>query len=151
MTLIHVVNLTNGLLCPHLSDPGMWERDLRYSRIQSTHCEQKRWAQVVSGAGPDLLMNLALGNTVVVHDKSERRRETRACWQGLSFIRFACETSWDMPVTPIHGERGPMMEAYFRDVMRRIGEPTLNFLRYYRTFSDARTESGIHLRSCKME
>lgn len=142
MSTIHVANLSNGLLCPHIENIG----NLRYSRIQSTHCEQKRWAQVVSGAGPDILMNLALGHTLIVHDKSERRNETRACWQGLAFVRFACETQWGLPVTPVLEARGPSMEGYFREVLRRIGEPTIRLLDYYSRFN----HGAIDLRSCKM-
>ena len=140
---IHVANLTNGLFCPHIEDID----NLRYSRIQSTHCEQKRWAQVVQGAGPDILMNLALGHSVIVHDKSERRHETRACWQGLAFIRFACETRWGLPVSPVLDNR-PGMTAYFREVLNRIGEPTLRLIDYYQRFNGA---YPLDLRSCKLE
>jgi hypothetical protein len=137
---IHVANLTNGLFCPHIEEI----ENLRYSRIQSTHCEQKRWVQVVNGAGPDILMNLALGHEVIVHDKSERRSETRACWQGLSFIRYACEVRWGLETTPINR---PGMEAYFREVLRRIGEPTERLLDYYSHYNGG---YPIDLHSCKM-
>jgi hypothetical protein len=138
---IHVANLTNGLFCEHIENI----ENLRYSRIQSTHCEQKRWAQVVNGAGPDILMNLALGHEIIVHDKSERHNETRAMWQGLAFIRFACETRWGLPISPILGR--PSMESYFREVLRRIGEPTERLLDYYSRYNGG---YPIDLRSCKM-
>lgn len=146
MTLIHVANLTNGLFCPHIEDLP----NLRYSRIQSTHCEQKRWAQVVSGAGPDILMNFALGHDIVVHDKSEHHHETRACWQGLAFVRFACETQWGRPITPL-GSRGPGMETYFREVLRRIGEPSIRLIDYYSRWNAASANANEgKLRSCKL-
>ncbi|MBF6332449.1 hypothetical protein [Nocardia transvalensis] len=89
MSAVHFANLTRGLLCPHLVG-----YEVRYTRIQSTSCEQKRWHDVIFGAGPDLLMTMALGRLAIVHDQSERPRETRAMWQGLVFVRRACEHLW---------------------------------------------------------
>ncbi|WP_043654432.1 hypothetical protein [Nocardia thailandica] len=137
---IHFANLTRGLLCPHLH--GV---DVHYTRIQSTQCEGKHWPQVLASAGPDLLMAMALGHEIVVHDVSERDRETRAMWQGLTFIRRTCETVWGLPLTPIPGRGGHAMETYFDTEISWLPRPTRKAIRYYRPHLATRV---IRVESC---
>jgi hypothetical protein len=85
-TAEHYRNLTRGLLCG--------PKDSKVLRIQSTHCEQQRWEQILWQIPDQLLWDLARGRTVIVHDQSERARETRAMWQGLQLVRIVTETAW---------------------------------------------------------
>src|ERR1700721_1367744 len=122
---LEVVNLTRGVFCPHLDGkhPAYPIGPYRYSRIQSTQCEMKQWDKVVlSSFGPDLWMHLAMGHHLVVHDFSEKpfkhhieiRRETRACWQGMQFIRYVAERVWQMPPTSAYGRnREQLMNPQF--------------------------------------
>lgn len=128
---LHAVNLTRGLLCPHLEDVA--ESQVRFTRIQSTQCEQKLWDAVVMSLGSDLYWHLSRGATVMVHDVSERPRETRACWQGVALIRRACEYAWGLPVTPVtgRGELSRSMEQYFDKVIPRLSDSTRVYLRYW--------------------
>lgn len=133
-------NLTRGVWCPHISGVPS-----RYTRIQSTACEQKNWPDVIHGAGPDLLMHIALGEHVIVHDLSERDRETRAMWQGLTFVRRVCERFWHLPLTPIRGRGGSTMEAYFDEQIPQL--PT-SIKRHIRHFGKYVETDSIALDSC---
>lgn len=121
-------------MCPHLA--GLDSGSLRFTRVQSTMCEQKLWDAVIMSLGPDLYWHLAQGSEVIVHDKSERDRETRACWQGLRLIRRACETVWHLPVTPVTGRGGHCMEQYMDAVIFQrhehgLSDSTWTYLSYW--------------------
>ncbi|GAA1624029.1 hypothetical protein GCM10009733_020840 [Nonomuraea maheshkhaliensis] len=121
---VHYLNLTRGLLCaPHVPNP-------RYLRLQSTWCEQKRWADVLWTLGPDFYQHLASG-PVTVHDVSERPRTTRACWQGLAWVRFACERLWDASANPAIVRSGHDMTAYFARELTRLDDRVTKFVRYF--------------------
>lgn len=125
--MIHFANLTRGLLCPHLDGLGA----VRYCRIQSSHCESKYWPGIIYGAGPEMLVMLAAGETVVVHDVSERDRETRAMWQGLTFLRRTCETLWHLPLTPVTGRGGVALADYLDGVIGLLDKNVRAYVRYY--------------------
>lgn len=142
MTL-HFANLTRGLLCPHL--PPLDITHVRYCRIQSTSCEGKRWRDIIIGAGPELLMAMAHGVPTVVHDVSERDRETRAMWQGLAFVRRTCETVWGLDLTPIDGRGGLSMQDYFDHEIRNLDRPTVKLVRHFRQHLET---DRINVTSC---
>lgn len=141
---IEVVNLSRGRLCPHLEHkhPAYPIGNYRYSRIQSTHCELRQWDDVIDTSfGPDLWMHLAMGHHLVVHDLSEKpykhdktmRRETRACWQGLNFIRYVAERCWGMPITPTYGRNREWdMTDYFEEAWYGLENATVKRVKYYR-------------------
>ncbi|MEU6719761.1 hypothetical protein ABZ897_50615 [Nonomuraea sp. NPDC046802] len=138
---VHYLNLTRGLLCaPHVPDP-------RYLRLQSTWCEQKRWADVLWTLGPDFYQHLASG-PVTVHDVSERPRTTRACWQGLAWVRFACERLWKAPSSPAIVRNGHDMTAYFAGELARLDQRVTKFVRYFSSFHHGQP---LNIRSCAGE
>lgn len=126
---VHYRNLTNGLCCGHNPLDG------RYVRLQSTWCEQKRWADVLTHLSPDLLIHVAFGEDVVVHDRSEKRRLTRACWQGLSWVRFACRRGWDLEPAVEVSRGGQDMGAYWAVVWDGLDRPAKAWVRYFRRFA----------------
>jgi hypothetical protein len=160
---IEVVNLTNGLYCPHLDNkhPAYPIGNYRYSRIQSTHCEMKQWDEMVNTSfGPDLWLHLAMGHHLVVHDYSERpwkkdpaiRRETRACWQGVNFIRYVAERCWGMPITPSYGRNSQWeMTEYFEEAWYTLKSTTTHRVKYYNKHRNAVTPPKIQLTSCWRE
>lgn len=141
---VHYINLTNGLHCPHGSYLNRTLTPYSYVRIQSTACEQKRWDDVVFGAGPDLFMMLARGASIIVHDKSEKERETRAMWQGLRWCQYVAERTWGLPVMPILGRGGKSMQQYF-DQQYHILSKGVKFVAYFGRFLDT---DQLYLRSC---
>jgi hypothetical protein len=87
-----------------------------------------------------------LGHEVIVHDRSERERETRACWMGLSFIRRCCEHLWGLPLTPVQtrGSNSLSMQQHFDKVIPGLSRPSVHYVRYYRQF----VQGEVFLRSC---
>lgn len=142
MKAVHYINLTRGTMCPH--NPVNLPH-ARYVRLQSTWCEQKLWEQVLWTTDADLFFNLAIGNRCVVHDASERDRETRACWQGLAWIRYACERSWGLPASPPVMRNGHNASAYFGFIYEKMSANTRNYLRYFRQYHQ---DTPILLESC---
>lgn len=127
--MIHYVNLTRGLECPHLDTLPTPPRMLR---IQSTWCEQKRWADILWTVGPDLYYHLAVGEVVTVHDLSEKPRQTRATWQGLSWIRAACQLAWDGRVQLPECSRGGMdLTGYWYQRWRALPERVHTHVEYF--------------------
>ena len=133
MSTIHYFNLSNGMEC--VIEPGYHSDEIeepRFSRIQSTWCEQKRWNDLLLTLPPDMYVQLALGNTVTVHDKSEKDRITRACWQGLALVRVASNLAWFGVTTPEFSRNGMNVTAYFTSVWRDLPETTQRYVRWYR-------------------
>lgn len=142
MAYVHFRNLSRGFLC------GCSPSSAHIVRIQSTACEQKRWGAILHEVGGDFLYNLAIGNTCVVHDRSERDRETRACWQGLSWIRYATHRAWRDTAPPPEFSRGGMViTPYWEEQFWGLPRSTRNLLKFYKQFDKG---TLIDLYSCYM-
>lgn len=128
---LHFINLTNGLAClPHVDEP-------RYMRLQSTWCEQKRWDDVLFTLPPDFYMALAKGQSITVHDVSERPRRTRACWQGITCAKVSCALEWGLPLPSPDGRGGLSLQQYLISEWHfSLSERTHTALRYYRRYID---------------
>lgn len=124
----HFVNLTNGLQCCQPASPS-------FLRIQSTWCEQKLWADVLWTVGPDFLYALATEDALMIHDVSERGRVTRALWQGVPWIRYACERAWGIEPYPAIGRNGQDMSHHFRRVYAELPERVRKHATYFARFS----------------
>ncbi len=124
-------NLTNGLCWTSLFG------DFRYLRIQSSHCEAKRWGLVLDSASDDLCFNLVLGNYCIILDAS-KKGDTRACWQGIPWIKYALTRlilgkERDVSTKEINTTQ------YFKEVYEEIkhteeGKRLLNRFKYFRKF-----------------
>jgi len=151
------VNLSNGLshwpLCPNGQGRGGWS-DRHVIRLQSTHCEQKQWERILVTLGPEFYYALATESHVLVHDESEKRREPHAMWQGLVWVRFACELAWHgrarpALVTPRGGHLTHDASAYFTEQWAGLDRTTRNMVRWYGQYL---TNGGpVLVRSCERE
>ena len=65
-----------------------------YVRIQSTLCEQKQWGKILRELDYNFLMDIALGNHVVVIDFSQQKKVSRALFQGLEWIKYCLTRRW---------------------------------------------------------
>ena len=107
----------------------------RAIRLQSTACEQHRWDAILKELGADLFYNLAIGESCIIHDKSERERETRACWQGLSWVRYACHRTWRVSEPPMEFSRGGMpLNPYWEEQYKLLSRGTRHLVRYFKKF-----------------
>jgi len=89
----HFLNLTNGIQA--IQDYGL--EDVRFIRIQSTACEQKRWEDILMTLSDDFLMSAVLGHECVVYDYGANKDVPRAVWQGLEWVKYVLSRRW-------HGE-----------------------------------------------
>ena len=139
----HFRNLSRGLLCKCPTP--------RYHimRLQSSHCEQKHWDRILHDVGAELLYTLANGHVAIVHDVSERNRDTRACWQGLSWIRYACHRAWNpdsvLPPSEV-SKHGYPLNAYWELEWSQISRSTRHWLEYFDQYYTPGNK--IYLRSC---
>lgn len=131
---IDFFNLTRGLLCEHHQN----HPNPHYLRIQSTLLEQTQFSRVLETVGPDLLYHLAVGSRTCVHDVSERPRVTRALWQGMTWISFACERLWGLSyeeATPPIMRNGHNTAAYFDRILQvDVPEQVKKQVRYFEQF-----------------
>jgi hypothetical protein len=126
------LNLTNGIEALPVLPPGeQWG----FVRIQSTACEQKRWAFIIQDLDNDFLMNLALGVRCVVWDASQRKASPRALYQGLEWIDYALNRAWFRRLT-VPTVRGCDCSDYFAACWLEIesGSPPARKLAYFRRF-----------------
>lgn len=138
---VHYANLTNGLLCA--------PDEVRYTRIPSAWCEQKQWGKVLYGAGADLLTVAAVGRPVIVHDQSERQRFTRAQWQGLSWLRYACSMAFGLGEVKEVTRGGANVTSYWRGVWLGLDRADRNWLEYFGEAATAAGTSLVDIRPCE--
>ena len=70
----HFINLTNGieLLQSLMRDCGVSRSEVSFCRIQSSHCEACDFEAVLREIDHNMLLRLAMGDVVLVHDCSSR-------------------------------------------------------------------------------
>lgn len=120
------LNLTNGLLYDGPFDG--------FIRIQSCHCERKCWGKVLDNLDNNFLMWLALGQDITVVDYSARKEVPRALYQGLEWIWYACQESWNLLPVEIPYVNGTNVANYFWQEYRNLSKDTKNRLKYFRKF-----------------
>ena len=121
------LNLTNGI--EYLGDI----KADGFIRIQSTACEQKRWDFIIQELDYSFLMDLALGEIVMVHDMGANKETSRAIYQGLEFVKFALNKNW-LGKDYIPKVRGFNCYKYFIEVYNNLDKRTLKKLDYFKKF-----------------
>lgn len=125
----HFVNLTNGIEA--IRQFGL--TDYRFIRLQSTHCEQKRWSDIIMGLSDDFLMCAALGHRCTVYDYGANKPIPRAIWQGLEWIKFCIYRRWDDAIyMPRH--RALSSAGFFEEKLRELRKPAKSKLDYFRRY-----------------
>ena len=128
MITTHWINLTNGLQA--IRDYGL--TDWRALRLQSTWCEQKRWEDVLASVPDEMLLRLALGQECRVYDYGARKFQSRACWQGLEWVRYALTRRWTGELLQPVG-RAATMAGYLDQQYLRLGDRCRRRLDYFAT------------------
>jgi hypothetical protein len=120
------INLTNGLQA--IRDYGLTEYNVM--RLQSTHCEQKRWADVLASVPDEFLFRLAMGDECRVYDYGARKAVPRAVWQGLEWVRYAVTRRWTGEVVVLTG-RARTMGRYFAEQYAGLTDREKSRLDYF--------------------
>ena len=131
METVHFLNLSNGPELLDLVPPG--ER-VEFIRIQSTWCEQKRWADLLAGISDSFLLHLAMGHECVVYDAGSRTECPRAIWQGLTWIHWAACRSWSADGFRAPTDRAQSATTAFEGVWRSLPRQPVTRLKWFRRF-----------------
>ena len=126
----HFINLTNGIQA--IEDYGL--TDVRFVRIQSTACEQKRWEDILMQLSDDFMISAALGHRCIVYDYGANKDVPRAIWQGLEWIKYVLWRHWcdRGPYQPVG--RAQPMERYFDEQYRQLGPRVKARLNYFKRY-----------------
>lgn len=127
------INLTTGLEWS-LKENYLWlSKNPQFTRIQSTHFENKHFEIALKDVDNNLLMKLAIGRNCVILDCTSRKvknNTSRACWQGIAWIKYCLERVWFH--RKIKCNRG--MHDHFDKEFNKLSRCTLKKLKYYRKF-----------------
>lgn len=124
------INLSNGLLA--IKEYNL--TDYKILRIQSSHCEQKLFEDILVGLSDDFLFRVAMGDEVIVYDYGAKKKTPRAIWQGLEFIKYVLHKRWkDEEYTPIYRDKN-VLRIYYEQEMKKLSRGTKNKIDYYKKF-----------------
>lgn len=94
---INILNLSTGLeFLPDVVPDG-------FCRLQSSHLESKAWQKFIDSVDNNILYLLSQGNKITIYDCGSRRVDgcSRVIWQGIPLIRYFCEKSWGLVISPV--------------------------------------------------
>jgi len=124
------INLFGGLEWLTYHKP---HRDgVHFVRIQSTACEQKRWDFVVRDLDHTLLLYLSQGYPCIVYDVSRKKSESRAIYQGLTFVKFVIDYFWFGRKPAKLTVRGQDCTPYFYSQLHALSPEAVNKLKTYK-------------------
>ena len=128
MKTINYINLTNGIeRIPELTD-------YRFIRIQSTHCEQKRWDDILRNLSDDFILNVLLGNEINIYDYGANKEIPRAVYQGVEWIKYVLNLYYlGIEVTPFVRKHNCL--TYFQECYKLISDETFRKLSYHRKYT----------------
>lgn len=135
MKTVNFINLTNGIEAIQEYNLKNW----RAIRIQSCACEQKLWEDILNSLSDDFLLNVALGNKVIVYDYGANKEISRAVWQGLEWIKFVLYQGWIGEVYYPQGRAEPMKD-YFQQVYYGLGKRVRKRLGYFKKFFNGKID-----------
>lgn len=159
----HYCNLSNGLeAMALLEEAGVPASQLRFMRVQSSHCEAQDFNGILSGLDHDLLLHLALGFECRVYDfgsrgnvwvgddgGEEQRHVPRAIWWGMEWASWALGRLWKLPERPAL-LRGVCVDRLFKEKLDAMPKPLAKRLRYYRNYLAPGLDE-VRLRGCYAE
>ena len=85
--MVNYLNLTNGL--EYMSEIKKFGFDFKFVRIQSTYCEQKLFDRLIQDLDYNFLFDIAQGNIIRIYDTSRNKKQSRALYQGVEFIKYS--------------------------------------------------------------
>lgn len=133
---LNYINLTNGIE----AIPNMLNMNYRFIRIQSTLCEQKNWDRILQDLDYDFLMNIALGNEIVVYDFGAKKPIPKSIYLGLQFIKYVLYKRWlnqEYKTRVNRTDSEPIRKdcnSYFESCYKNLDRRTKNKLDYFKPY-----------------
>lgn len=133
----YYLNLTNGLEAFEYDSSLLYH--CGFIRIQSTLCEQKNWDRIIQELDYDFLLNVAIGNEVVVYDFGANKEIPRALYQGMKFIEYSLNRRWfntenEVYISRSRKKQGQNSTKYFRECYDKLDDRTKKKLDYFKPF-----------------
>ena len=88
----HFINLTNGLEI--LENTSIDVDKFNFMYIASTTLERNNYLKLLTDLDHNFLFNLAIGNEVIFYDFGTNRKNSKTCYLGINFIRYALTRFW---------------------------------------------------------
>lgn len=128
---IHYINLTNGIE----DIKNLAGENFSFIRIQSTNLEQGHLETVLTDLDNNFLMNLALGNKCIIHDRASRGGElSRAIWYGIPWIKYVLNRAWFNRRSEKIMVKTYNCIKYFDFVYNNLSTSTMRKINYYKKF-----------------
>jgi hypothetical protein len=127
----YYLNLTNGI--EWVQELNVPIKDIGCIRIQSTKCEQKDWSYIIEDLDYQFLLDLALGEDVIVLDCSPKKDVSRALYQGVEWIKYVLNRRWfDREENCF--VKGNKVNNYFNEEYKLLSRRAKNKLDYVKKF-----------------
>lgn len=141
--VVHYANLTRGVACA--------PKTASLCRIQSTQLEASAYDRVLLSIPDELIALAALGQFIVVHDFSEKQRETRAMWQGLTLARVMMELRWygELRSRYTVSRGGKAALQHIKNIASRQDEHVRRKFDYFRELTHVNDTTFVGLVSCR--
>lgn len=140
----HFINLTNGLEALPALHALIPPAELRFTRIQSSHCESGAYDKLLCGLDNELLFSLACGRQCYLYDFGSRNKThgvPRAIFLGVQFIKWSLTYLWFHAEAPEKVPssvmvRGKNAVPFWRDEVMayRISRDAKKRVRYFTPF-----------------
>lgn len=151
----HYINLTNGIEAIVDLDTMLSGTQIRFTRIQSSHCERGAYEKILTYLDNDLLFSLACGRKVFVYDFASRnkvRGVPRSIFLGIQFIKWSLAYLWfgkNAPelVPDVVLVRGKNTVPFWRDKVMpyRIEKNLKKRIRYFAPYAQEMGVTDIKL------
>lgn len=151
----HFINLTNGIQCLPDIELLIANEELRFTRIQSSHCESGSYDKILASLDYELLFSLACGRYCYIYDLASRNKARgvpRAIFLGVEFIKWSLAYLWfgvDRPeLVPTRVMvRGKNTVPFWRDKVLpyKISKSSKKRLRYFQPFVEEMAVDEVRL------
>lgn len=140
----HFINLTNGIEALPQITSLLTKSEIRFTRIQSSHCESGAYDKLLASLDHELLFSLACGRDCYIYDFASRNKSRgvpRALFMGLEFMKWSVSYLWFTDSEEMIPERvsvrGKNTVPFWRDEVMpyMIAKDTKKKVRYFAPFA----------------
>jgi len=125
------LNLTNGIEA--IERFGLKLEDVSFIRLQSCHCESKKFVEILKELDYNFLMHLAMGFRCVVYDFGAKSPTSKALYIGLTWVKYALYRRWFGKIIPVE-IKGWDLSQRFDMFYKKIDDKTKRKLDYFKKY-----------------